>query len=304
MHRLAPTRRQLLLGLSGAGAAALTLPARASDPTTAEALAALERRHGGRLGVHALDTETGRRLGWRADERFAMCSTFKLLLAGLVLREHGAGRLDGEAPISYSEADLVPHAPVVGERLKAGVTALSALDLARATQQTSDNVAANLLIRQLGGPETVTAAFRAMGDTITRLDRLEPDLNRVEPGDLRDTTTPRAIADTTAQLLTGHLLDAASRDRLALWLVDTTTGLRRLRAGLPAHWRVGDKTGTALIEDLGDQYNDVAVAWPPGRAPIVIAAYYATGRHHPKIRAEDEAVLAEVGRIVAAWSGA
>lgn len=304
MHALAPTRRQLLLGLSGACIGALSLPVRASDPTAAAALAALERRHGGRLGVHALDTETGQRLGWRADERFAMCSTFKLLLAGLVLREHGAGRLDGDAPIAFSEADLVPHAPVVGERLKAGVNALSALELARATQQTSDNVAANLLIHKLGGPAGVSAGFRALGDTITRLDRIEPAMNRVEPGDPRDTTTPRAIADTTAQLLTGHLLDAASRDRLALWMVDTTTGLRRLRAGLPAHWRVGDKTGTALIADLGDQYNDVAVAWPPGRAPIVIAAYYATGQHHPRIRAEDEAVLAEVGRIVAAWSAA
>jgi beta-lactamase class A len=300
MTRLAPTRRQLLLGLGATCAGALSPSLRASDPTAVDALAALERRHGGRLGVDALDTETGRRLGWRADERFALCSTFKLLLAALVLHEHGAGRLDGDAPITFSEADLVPHAPVIGERLKGGVTALSALELARATQQTSDNVAANLLIQRLGGPAAVTAGFRAMGDTVTRLDRIEPEMNRVPPGDPRDTTTPRAIADTTARLLTGHLLDAASRDRLALWMVDTTTGLRRLRAGLPESWRAGDKTGTALIEGLGDQYNDVAVAWPPGRSPIVIAAYYATGRHHPTIRPEDEAVLAEVGRIVAA----
>lgn len=301
MTRFPTTRRQLLLALTGLTAAALS-PTASAAATVRHLLAVLERRHGGRLGVHALDTETGRRLGWRADERFALCSTFKLLLAGLVLREHGAGRLDGDAPIAFSEADLVPHAPVIGERLKAGVTALSALELARATQQTSDNVAANLLIRELGGPEAVTAAFRAMGDAVTRLDRLEPAMNRVEPGDSRDTTTPRAIADTTARLLTGDLLDAASRDRLALWMVDTTTGLRRIRAGLPEHWRAGDKTGTVLIEDLGDQYHDVAAVWPPGRAPIVIAAYYATGRHHPTVRAEDEAVLAEVGRIVAAWS--
>lgn len=301
---LVSTRRQLLLGLSALGISTLGPPALASDPTAAEALAALERRHGGRLGVHALDTESGQRLGWRAEERFALCSTFKLLLAALVLREHEAGRLDGDAPIAFSEADLVPHAPVVGERLKAGVSALSALELARATQQTSDNVAANLLIDRLGGPEGVTAGFRALGDPITRLDRIEPAMNRVEPGDPRDTTTPRAIVDTTARLWTADLLEADSRDRLAQWLVDTTTGLRRIRAGLPADWRVGDKTGTALIEDLGDQYNDVAVAWPPGRGPIVIAVYYTTGQHHPKIRAEDEAVLAEVGRIVAAWSAA
>lgn len=307
MNLSCPIDRQalrLLLAIVATGLAACTVePSGPNDEHVAvQTLRALEAAHGGRLGVFVLDTGSGRTLAWRADERFALCSTFKLLLAGLVLHEHEAGRLDGEAAIEFSAADLVPYAPVIQARLDEGVAALPALELARATQITSDNVAANLLTRRLGGPDAVTAGWRSLGDAVTRLDRWEPEMNRVLPGEERDTTTPRAIAQTTARLITGDLLSPAGRETLAQWLVDTRTGLRRLRAGLPAEWRAGDKTGTAYAEGMANKYNDVAVAWPPGRAPLVIAAYYEADGHHPGMRAQDEAVLAEVGRIVTTWA--
>lgn len=267
-----------------------------------DALQALERSHGGRLGVFALDTGSGRSLGWRADERFGMCSTFKLPLAAAVLREIEAGRLNAAEPIAFSEADLVPYAPVIQAKLDAGETAMSAPALAQAAQITSDNVAANLLIRHLGGPVAVTALWRAMGDEVTRLDRQEPQMNLVPAGEVRDTTTPRAMAGLVARLFDGALLDDDSRQTLERWLIDTRTGLRRLRAGLPAHWRAGDKTGTGIAEAMPNKINDVAVAWPPARAPIVIAAYYEADGHYAKPRPQDEAVLAQVGRIVATWA--
>ena len=273
-----------------------------SSASASAALAELERVNGGRLGVFAFDTGSGRSLAWRADERFGMCSTFKLLLAAAVLQAHERGELDGNAPITFGETDMVPHAPVITAKLAAGVKAMTAIELARATQLTSDNAAANLLIRELGGPEALTARWRAMGDTVTRIDRYEPAMNLVSAGESRDTTTPRAMAETVGRLMGDDLLGKSARSELSAWLVETQTGLKRLRAGLPTDWRAGDKTGSAIMPAMANKTNDVAVVWPPGRAPVIIAAYYDADGHYPGgIRAQDEAVLAQVGRIVADW---
>jgi beta-lactamase class A len=308
MSRLGIRRR--LVGALAAGCALPLLPAVAAPSarrlSTAEAearLAALEAQSGGRLGVFVLDTGSGLGLAHRGGERFGLCSTFKLPLAAVILREHAAGRLDGHAPIALDATPAVSHAPVVTAALEAGRMQMSALELARATQTTSDNVAANLLLDLLGGPQRFTTLLRALGDDTTRLDRYETEMNRVGPGELRDTSTPQAMARLAARLFGPGLLDASSQRVLAHWMVETRTGLARLRAGLPADWRVGDKTGTALIPGLPNRHNDVAVAWPPRRPPITIAAYYEADGHYPRMRAEDDAVLAEAARIASAWTG-
>jgi beta-lactamase class A len=193
---------------------------------------------------------------------------------------------------------MVPHAPVTGLHLARGWMTVGAL--AEATQTTSDNVAANLLLGLIGGPAGFTERLRATGDEVTRLDRVEPAMNLVPAGELRDTTTPLAMVRTIAKFAVGDDLEPRSRDRLVGWTVETRTGLKRLRAGLPADWRVGDKTGTGMADGMPDKYNDVAIAFPPGRAPLVIAAYYESPVRSERIRAEDEAVLADAARIVAA----
>lgn len=280
-------------------AGALALSACATLPEQGDELAALEARSGGRLGGYILDTGTGRSLGHRADERFGMCSTFKLPLAGVVLAEIDAGRLQENEILTIAEADIVPHHPVTGKHVGGG---LSILALAEATQVTSDNPAANLLIKRLGGPEAVTAKLRTLGDRVTRLDRFETAMNFVPAGEIRDTTTPRAMAELVATLLTGNALTESSRGRLIGWMTATQTGLKRIRAGLPADWRAGDKTGTAMAKGMPNKVNDVAIAWPPGRAPLIIAAYLDAAGEFDEVRAEDEAVLAAVGRIAAAWA--
>ena len=282
-----------LLPIAGLHAASPTLRA------TAMTLSELERRSGGRLGVCVLDSDSGLRLEWRSEERFGMCSTFKLLLAAIVLREVDAGRLSLETVLPYSEADMVPYAPVTEKHLAAGGMSIDALT--EATQTTSDNVAANLLIKKLGGPEKITAALRAMGDTVTRLDRMEPEMNLVPAGEERDTTSPRAMAQTVAGLYTNNWLSAESQARHKQWMIATNTGARRIRAGLPADWIAGDKTGTGIAPMMANKYNDVAVIWPPRRKPVVIAAYYEASGYFERMRDQDQAVLAEVGRIAAAW---
>ncbi len=265
----------------------LTMPAAA-----AEGLATLEARQGGRLGVAVLDTGSGRVLSHRGEERFALCSTFKFLAAGLVLArvDRGEERLDRR--ITYGREALVPYSPVTGPGAEAGGLAMGAVCEAAVTL--SDNTAGNLMFDSFGGPAGLTAWLRGLGDGATRLDRWEPALNLVPPGDERDTTTPLAMAGTMRRLLLGEALSPGSRERLTAWLVGCRTGDARLRAGLPAGWRVGDKTGTGPAPLVPT--NDVAIAWPPGRAPILIAAYLEGARGSD---AERSAVLAEVGRIAA-----
>ena len=230
-------------------------------------LGALQTRTGGKLGVFAQHTGSGDFIGFNAETRFAMCSTFKVLLAAAVLARVDAGEVSLAQTIAFSRADLVPHAPVTSRRLADG--RMSVRDLLAASLEVSDNPAANLLLPLVGGPSGVTDFVRGNGDIVTRLDRQEPELNTNLPGDLRDTTTPLAMGGTLRRLLLGRRLTEASRAHLTAWMVAATTGRRRLRAGLPDTWRVGDKTGSGA----NGAFNDVAVAWPTVGAPLVLAVY-------------------------------
>lgn len=295
------TRRTLLRAAAAAAlAASLPAGARAARPDLPDRLAQLERRSGGRLGVAVIDTGDGRRAGHRSDERFGLNSTFKLLLAAVILREADAGRIDLDEVLAYGAADIVPHAPVTSRHLEAG--GMTVVALAEAAQLTSDNVAANLLVQRLGGPAAFTAMLRELGDPVTRIDRLEPDMNFVPSGEERDTTTPAAMAGIVAKLFAGGLLSTTAQTRLRDWMIATQTGLRRLRAGLPADWVAGDKTGTGIAAGMPNKHNDVLVVWPPGRAPLVVAAYYESPVSDVDMRAEDDAVLAAAGQGVVEWS--
>jgi len=278
--------------------------ARAAVPsaTRAEVIARLRALEPGpgRLGVALLDTVTGEMAGTRLDEHFALCSTFKLPLAAALLREADHGRLSLDEVLPYTARDLLPWAPVTGRHVAQG--GLSIAVLAQAAQELSDGAAANLLVRRLGGPAAVTALWRAMGDEVTRLDRYEPELGLVLSADLRDTTTPRAMAQTVHRITSGPVLSLAARQRLLGWMRATQTGTRRLRAGLPPDWRSGNKTGTGRTEGTTNKCNDVAITFPPGRNAVVVAAYFDSGEYTPQVEARHEAVLAEVGRLAAAWA--
>lgn len=223
-----------------------------------------------------------------------MCSTFKVLLAAIILRAADRGELSLETIVPYSEKDMVPYAPVTEQHLANGGMTVEAL--AEAIQVTSDNVAANLLLDQVGGPAGFTAMLRSLGDSVTRLDRYEPEMNLVPAGELRDTTTPRAMAETLGRVFGTEWLSEDSRATLRAWMRATQTGRRRLRAGLPAEWESGDKTGTGITSVMANKYNDVAGIWRPSL--VVIAAYYEADGHYDRIRPQDENVLRRVGEIV------
>lgn len=287
-------RRQFLHLLGGSLLLAAALPSRAATPSPAltlprERFAELERDSGGRLGVAVLDGASGAFFGWREDERFPMCSTFKFLLTGAVLAGVDRGEWDLERRIPIRRDDLIAHSPVTERHV--GPNGLAVATLCEATMTQSDNAAANLLLPLVGGPAGLTAALRGWGDATTRQDRYEPHLNDGPSGDERDTTTPRAMTGHLRHLVLGDTLKPASRTQLTAWLIANRTGDRRLRAGLPKHWRVGDKTGSGPGTS-----NDVAVIWPPDRAPLLVATYL-TGSPHADDRRS--AILAAVAREIA-----
>lgn len=294
-------RRQFSLGLTAAAALPLWGCAAAGNATGRDkaarqwqaALTDIERHAQGRLGVAMLDTGSGLALGWRQDERFAMASTFKLVLAGwmLALVDQGKERLD--ARVLYGRDAVVEYSPVSGPRAGDG-GGLTVAELCAATVSLSDNTAANVLLARHGGPTGFTAFVRSLGDSTTRLDRNEPTLNEARVGDPRDTTTPQAMLQTMQKLVLGDALTPPSRALLQRWLVETSTGDKRLRAGVPG-WKVGDKTGTA--GDSGTA-NDIGVLWPQGGgAPVLVTCYLTRSTASGEQR---DVALAQVARAVAA----
>jgi beta-lactamase class A len=301
-------RRALLAGL--AGLSLLPLPGCATTagtpaPDAAAALATLETRSGGRLGIAILDGKDGTLTGHRAADRFTMCSTFKLSLAAAVLALMDAGEIAPDATLPIAASDPVGHSPVLRAALAEGKTSLPVLTLSEAAQVQSDNGASNILLRRIGGPVALTDFWRRLGDDVTRLDRYEPELNTSHDGDPRDTTSPAAMARSMRAMLTGDLLEAATRERLIGWMIGTQTGLKRLRGGFPAEWRAGDKTGTNPGDgSYAGKTNDLAIVWHPARPePFFVTALYESV-NGTETRPQDEAVLAEAGRIAAAWIAA
>ncbi|PJI97829.1 beta-lactamase class A [Acidovorax sp. 69] len=293
-------RRQFSLGVIAGAAVPLWGCAAASHPANQDAtarqwgetLAQIERSAQSRLGVAMLDTGSGLALGWRQDERFAMASTFKALLAGwmLALVDQGKERLD--ARVLYGRDAVVDYSPVSGPRAGDG-GGLTVAELCSATVSLSDNTAANVLLARHGGPAGFTAFVRSLGDGTTRLDRTEPTLNEAAVGDPRDTTTPQAMLQTLQKLVLGDGLTPPSRAWLQRWLRETSTGDKRLRAGMPG-WKVGDKTGTT---NSGTS-NDIGVMWPAGGgAPVLVTCYLTESTAKPEQR---DAAIAQVARAVVA----
>ena len=257
-------------------------------------LAALEARTGGRLGLHMLDTGTGFEAGWRSQERFAMCSTFKTLLVAHVLHEAQNGRLDLGRKYVYQQSEVVSWSPV-SEKYAGADAGMTLQQLCEAAVVVSDNTAANLLLNASGGPAGLTSWMRELGDSLTRLDRNEPDLNTAIAGDERDTTTPAAMSRTMQKLLLGNVLTDAGRAVLQQWLLASRTGDKRLRAGMPKDWKIGGKTGSG---DNGTA-NDTLLIWPkPDAAPLLVTAFFTRNTLEPAQRDE---VLAKAGQIVSDW---
>ncbi|GAA3469839.1 class A beta-lactamase [Nonomuraea roseola] len=303
LEAVALTISLLAGGALGAGtASAAATPATAVQPQEpAEAAArkelrALEVSFKGRIGAYAVDTATGRTIAYRSGERFPLLSTFKAVVAAAVLqkaRTSEPGLMD--KVVKWTAADLKPNSPVTEKHVADGLTVAR---LCEAAITLSDNTAANVLLKQIGGPAGLTKYFRTLKDPISRLDRWETELNDWNPKERRDTTTPAVMARDLRALTTGNALHVKDRERLNAWLIGNKTGDARIRAGLPKSWAVGDKTGTTSAYGAA---NDIAVVWPgKSGAPIIMSIY--TNRKAANAPA-DEKVIADTATILARGRG-
>jgi beta-lactamase class A len=253
--------------------------------------AQLETRTKSRFGVSAIDLSTSRRVEYRAEERFLMCSTFKVLAAAAVLKRVDENKEKLDRFVTYGEAQLLSYAPVTRAHVKEGGLTLETLCAAAVEQ--SDNTAANLLLEAIGGPEKVTELARSLGDKFTRLDHTEPELNIARPGQDDNTTTPAAMCADLQRLFTSDFLTVASRTKLEGWMRQNQTGAKLIRAALPSDWQVGDKTGRS-----GDgATNDIAIVRPPGGGPIFLAIYTVDPSETQEAR---DKLVAEVAKVAIA----
>lgn len=251
-------------------------------------LADLEKSSGGRLGVALINTEDNSQILYRGDERFAMCSTSKVMAVSGILKQSETAKDLLNIRVQIKESDLVNYNPITEKHLDTGMTLA---ELSTATLQYSDNTAMNKILEQLGGPAKVTAFARSIGDKTYRLDRNEPTLNTAIPGDKRDTTSPVAMAESLRKLTLGNALAEPQRAQLIEWMKGNTTGAASIRAGLPASWVVGDKTGSG---DYGTT-NDIAVIWPTNHPPLILVTYFTQPQQDAKGRKD---ILASAAKIV------
>lgn len=288
-----PSRRSLLLAAVTIPFSAVCMPLLAntkpSNRTSMQKkLAALEKSSGGRLGISAIDTGNDALFQYRAEERFAMCCTFKVMVAAAMLKQSEADESLLQQIVNYSQSDLVPYSPVAQNHINDG---LSIGELCKAMLTYSDNTAANILMKLLGGPEAVTKFARSIGDDAFRLNRWEPELNSAVPDDDRDTTTPYAMQQSLRKLALGNALAQPQRELLQEWLKANTTGANGIKAGVPENWTVGDKTGSGAYGVT----NDIAVIWRPDGKPIVMTIYFR--RNSPDATAKKE-LIASATRIL------
>jgi beta-lactamase class A len=282
------TRRDVVFGMGATAGYGLFGGSAQAQAKLNDQFKRIENESGGRLGVAVLDIQSQMRAGHHADDRFPMCSTFKLLAAAAVLKRVQTGNEKLDRRIKVEAADVVPGSSRISAPVPEGKTLA---ELCEVAMTYSDNTAGNLILASLGGPAGMTTYIRNLGDKITRLDRNEPTLNEAIPGDPRDTTTPNAMLKDLQALLLGKALSETSKGLLMQWLIGNKTGDTRLRAGLPVGWKVGDKTGTGGHGST----NDVAIIWPPGRKPILVAVYLTETAANADKR---NATLAAVGRAV------
>lgn len=265
---------------------AATVVQETSEVDADQQLGQLEKEYDARLGIYAIDTGTGRTVSYRPDERFAYTSTFKPLAAGALLLKKPLDELD--KVITYKKEDLVTYSPVTEKHVEKGMTLREISD---AAIRYSDNTAGNLLLKELGGPAGLETVLKEVGDTITKPERYETDLNEAVPGDIRDTSTPKALATTLKAFTVDGVLPPEKQEVLIDWLKRNTTGDELIRAAVPEGWAVGDKTGAG---SYGTR-NDIAIIWPPNQAPIVMAVMSSRTEQDASY---DNALIAKSAKVV------
>lgn len=253
-----------------------------------EDLASIEEHISGRLGVSVWDTQTDEKWDYRGDERFPMMSTFKTLACATMLKDMDSEKLDKNATAKVEERNMVVWSPVM-DRMAGQTTRIE--HACEAAMLMSDNTAANIVLRSIGGPHGVTRFLRSIGDKATRLDRFEPRLNEAKPGDNQDTTTPNAMVNTLHTLLEGDALSYESRIQLKIWMQDNKVSDSLMRSVLPKGWSIADRSGAGGFGSRGI----TAMIWKENHKPVYISIYIT--ETDLSLQARDQ-VIAQISQLV------
>lgn len=257
--------------------------------TISEQIQLIEKRNDGRLGIATINTGNNQQLHYRANERFPMGCTSKVIGVAAVLSKAEGKPEKLNKRIHYGYDDLTTWSPITGKNIDQGMTVK---DLCQAAISYSDNSAMNFLVKELGGVRAMTQFARTLGDKSFRQDRTWPEEAKAGGDDVRDSSTPALMAANLYQLLFGTRLDVTSRQLLKKWMLHNTTGDHRIRAGVPKHWQVADKTGTGMYYGTT---NDIAILFPPNCPPIVVAIYFTQNKKEAKPNSQ---VVADVTEYV------
>lgn len=305
--------------------ALLADPASAADTRALEAeIRRLSAPAGGVVGVAAwrLDGD-GPRVLVNGGQRFPMASTFKVAIAGALLAAVDDGRLSLEQMVSVAPDAHIPSAIIADRFIHPGVS-LSLANLMELMLTQSDNTATDIVMELAGGPARVTEWVRAQGienlrvdrdtgallrdffelpdgpflEALTEAEKADPQLvqkgahpNPHFYGDVRDTSTPEAMAGLLTRIFNGRALSPRSTELLIGMMQRCRTGEGRLKGRLPAGTEVAHKTGT-----IGGTLNDVGVISLPGDAGQLVVAVLIRESGRPF--ADREQAIAEIARTL------
>ena len=193
-------------------------------------------------------------------------STFKTLACAKLLADVEKELQSFDTSAVITKNAIITWSPVTEKLIGENISLKQACS---ATMIMSDNTAANIVLTGINGPEALTKFMRSIGDKVTRLDRIEPDLNEALDGDKRDTTTPNAIVKSLHSLLFGDVLSEPSKIQLKQWMIDNKVTGSLLRSVLPENWSIADRSGAGGYGSRGI----TAVVWSKMRSPIIISIY-------------------------------
>jgi len=226
----------------------------------------IEENLNGRVGVSIYDSAEKTQWHYNGNSRFPLMSTFKVLACAKLLAdvEKGVQSLDSSTIIT--KGSLIVWSPITQKLIGKQITLKQGCS---ATMITSDNTAANIVLSGIEGPKGLTKFMRSIGDDVTRLDRIEPELNEAIAGDKRDTSTPNAMVNSLNTLLFGDVLSQRSKNQLMQWMIDNEITGSLFRSVLPVTWSIADRSGAGGNGSRGI----VAVVWSKNISPIIISVY-------------------------------
>jgi len=250
----------------------------------------------GRVGVMAMLLETGESVSLSGDQRSPMQSVYKFPIGMATLHLVDQGKLSLRQKVKVIKSEYVrsgQHSPI-RDKFPQGVT-LTIQDLLRYAVSESDGSASDVLLRVAGGPVAVMKYLHQLGIDGVIVADTEKEIGRDVSVQYRNWATPQSAVALLRALHEGKPLSSASRALLLKLMIETPTGMRRLKGLLPAGTIVAHKTGTSGTTDgMTHATNDIGIVTLPNGQHFAIAVFVSDSKANAETREE---LIAKIARI-------